>query len=295
MARPQRIEYPSVWEGKRIKVLKYPTISKVINQKTDNSRPDPSSSRRLDAMRPMKNTKLLLLAALLLPPVLTACGKEQMLSADPVDATLVDADTGEPLAGVPVVAYWEVKAGSLAGDSLPCGAASVEEAVTDKDGKFHIPGWGPVKGSCGYMRQLDPQFYAFKSGYKPLVFMNEPRGPVEAEHSVSDWNGKTVKMHKDPDTNLKDIGADSYEARFDEFNISLEIFIVDMPGQCNWKKIPNMLRALSEQQKLFNAAGTPNGSIASELITVDQSMQIDAPQCGSPKAFVGDLEKRIDK
>ncbi|HEX6550206.1 MAG TPA: hypothetical protein VF117_05980, partial [Gammaproteobacteria bacterium] len=96
----------------------------------------------------MKHVALFLITVLLTPSFLVACGQDTVLSADPIDATLVDADTGKPLAGVPVVAYWALKSGSLTGDSLPCGAAGVEEAVTDKDGKFHIPGWGPIKGPC---------------------------------------------------------------------------------------------------------------------------------------------------
>lgn len=233
---------------------------------------------------------LLFAAIVLIPLALLGCGEKRILSADSVDATLVDADTGQPLAEVPVVAYWEVKAGSITGDSLPCGVASVEEAVTDKNGKFHIPGWGPVKGACGDMPQRDPELFAFKSGYTPLRIMNNLIfSTPTVEHSISDWNGKTIKMEKYPDLDLRKVSGDSYEARFDEFNSSLEIFIIDMAGGCNWKKIPHMLRVLSEQQKLFNEAGTPNGSITSELVTVDQSMQKDAPQCGSPKAFVEGL------
>lgn len=240
----------------------------------------------------MKHVTLFLMIFLLTLSFLVACGQDTVLSADPIDATLVDADTGQPLAGVPVVAYWELKSGSLAGDSLPCGAAGVEEAVTDKNGKFHIPGWGPVKGPCGYMPSWSPEIFAFKSGYSPLIFMNTPRAnPPSVSHSVSDWNGKTIKMWKDPDPDLRKVGADSYGARFGYFNGSLETFIVDMAGGCNWKKIPNMLRALSAQERMFNAAGTPLGSIVSELVTVDQSMQKAAPWCGSPKAFVESLLK----
>ena len=238
----------------------------------------------------MKYPKLLLLMTLLMPPVLVACGQERTLSADPVDATLVDADTGKPLAGVPVVGYWELHGGSLTGDSLPCGAASVEEAVTDKDGKFHLPGWGPLKASCG-MTVSDPQLFVFKPGYMPRIEGNTPRAPYPVTHSVSDWNGKTIKMTKDPDPDVRKVGADSYASRLDQFDIPLELFIVDMPSECNWKKIPNMLRMLNVQQQLFVAAGNPQDSIVSELIRDDQSMQKDAPQCGSPKAFIEGLEK----
>lgn len=236
--------------------------------------------------------KLFLVFALtLIPLAFLGCSQEHILSADPVDATLADADTGQPLAGVPVVAYWELEGGSFTGHSMPCGTARVEEAVTDKDGKFHFSGWGPVKASCGYMTVLDPQLFAFKSGYMPRIESNEPRAPYPVTHSTSGWNGRTITMVKYPNPDLHKVGGDSYSTWFGEFNGSLEDFVVNMPSECNWKKMPNMLRALSAQQKLFNSAGTQLGSVASELVRDDQSMQKDAPQCGSPKAFVEALEK----
>lgn len=238
----------------------------------------------------MKYPKLVLLMTLVMPPVIVACGQQRILSADPVDATLVDGNTGQPMADVPVVAYWGLKGGSLTGDSLPCGAASVEEAVTDKDGKFHLPGWGPLKASCA-MTVSDPELFAFKSGYMPRIESNAPRAPYPVTHSVSDWNGRSIQMVKYPNPDLHKVDGDSYSTWFGEFNGNLEDFVVNMPSECNWKKMPNMLRALSAQQNLFNAAGTPLGSVASELVRDDQSMQKDAPQCGSPKAFVEGLLK----
>jgi hypothetical protein len=79
------------------------------------------------------------------------------LSADPIDSRVVDIDTGAPIEGAVVLAHWELHSGSLSGDSLPCGSASVEDAVTDKDGNFHLPGWGPTMPGCsGDMRQGNP-------------------------------------------------------------------------------------------------------------------------------------------
>lgn len=228
---------------------------------------------------------------ILLPTLaLFACGKQQLLSADPVDATLVDGTTGHPMADVPVVAYWGLKGGSLAGDSLPCGTAGVEEAVTDKDGKFHIPGWGPIKTPCGYMPSWTPEIFAFKSGYSPLIFMNTPSGSTPSiSHSVSEFNGMTIKMWKDPDQDLRNVGPNSYSARFSEFNWSIEDFTLHLPGQCNWIKIPNMVRALGKQQRLFDVAGAPLGSIASDLVNADKALLRDVPECGSAKKFVEGL------
>lgn len=215
------------------------------------------------------------------------------LSADATDSQVLDAETGQPIEGAVVVAYWEMHRGSIAGDSLPCGAASVEEAVTDKDGKFHIPGWGPVHSSCD-MRSFDPFLYVFKSGYSFARVGNYPVDPPFVTSTHSEWNGKPIKLKRFPDPDLRKTGIKSYAANFGELNVDeLANFIVNFPGECNWRKIPNTLRALMAQAKLFQAVGNPVGSIADEMIIKDndEAMQKEAPKCGSPKAFIEGLEK----
>lgn len=213
------------------------------------------------------------------------------LRSDAIDSRVIDAVTGQPIQGAVVVAYWEMHRGSFAGDSLPCGAANVEEAVTDKNGKFHIPGWGPIHSSCD-MRSFDPFLYVFKSGYGYARVGNYPLDPPFVTFTHSEWNGKPIKLMKYPDLDLTKTGIHSYAADFGSLNVDeLEFFIIDFPRECNWKKIPNMLRALFAEQKRFNAAGNPIGSLASDLISGDASLQKDAPQCGSPKKFMEELEE----
>src|SRR5947209_3399798 len=78
--------------------------------------------------------------------VLTGC--YQIYSAEPITATVVDADTKEPLEGVVVVAHWEMK-GGLEGGNVE-GEVMIMEAVTDAQGKFHFPAWGPKKVYVGF-------------------------------------------------------------------------------------------------------------------------------------------------
>lgn len=213
------------------------------------------------------------------------------LRSDAVDSQVVDADTGQPIEGAVVVAYWEMHRGSFAGGGLPCGAANVEEAVTDQDGKFRIPGWGPIHSSCDGMRSGAPFLYVFKSGYGDTRVSNYPLEPPVVTFTRSEWNDKPIKLAKYPDLNLGEVGIKSYAAAFGGLNDELEYFIVDLPTECNWRKIPNMLRALMAQVKLFRAAGNRLGSIADELSTNDAFLQHVAPKCGSPKAFIEGLEK----
>lgn len=216
------------------------------------------------------------------------------LHDDGVDSRVIDADTGQPIQGAVVVAYWEMHRGSFAGDSLPCGAANVEEAVTDKNGKFHIAGWGPIHSSCE-MRSFDPFLYVFKSGYSYARIGNYPLNPPFITSTHSEWNDKPIKLKKFPNLNLAQVGIKSYGADFGFLNGDLEDFIVDFPRECNWRRIPNMLRALMAQVRFFRAAGNPLGSIADEMVGADQAMQKDAPKCGSPKAFIEELEQETKK
>ena len=242
----------------------------------------------------MSRFKLLVCFVLLVCPVAVCAGLfGTSLSADPIDSQVVDADTSQPIEGAVVVAYWEMHRGSLGGDNLPCGAANVEEAVTDAAGKFHISGWGPIHSSCDGMRSFAPVFYIFKSGYYYGRVGNHPVDPTSIVSSThSEWNGKQLKLQKFTDQSLAYTGVKSYAANFSELNADeLQLFIVDFPKECNWKKIPNTLRALIAEQQRFNAAGNNLGSIATDLVDGDESLRKSAPQCGSPKAFIEGLVK----
>lgn len=240
----------------------------------------------------MNRLKLLFCFFSALFPIAASAGLfGSSLSADPIDSRVADSDTGQPIEGAVVVAYWEMHRGSFAGDSLACGTADVEEAVTDKDGKFHIAGWGPIRSSCDGMRSFDPLLFVFKSGYSYARVGNYPLDPPVVTSTHSEWNDKPIKLKKFPDLDLEKVGIKSYGANFGSLNGYLENFIVDFPTECNWRKIPNTLRALMAQARLFQQAGNRIGSIADEMSSADEAMQRDAPKCGSPKMFIGGLEK----
>lgn len=212
------------------------------------------------------------------------------LSAESVAARVVDADTGQPLVGVAIMAYWELHQGSFTGHALPCGAVDIEEAVTDEKGDFRIPGWGPVtlSSSCD-MRDENPSLILFKSGYSERGLNNNPMNPLKTVSvSQSIWNGQTIKMREFPDMDLSKNDIHSYAFEFQGLSAILERFAL---GGCTWKKMPNMLRAVYLQQLQFDAAGHNLETVITKLFRDDQEMQKEAPQCGSPKAFIEGLVK----
>jgi hypothetical protein len=141
-------------------------------------------------------------------------------SAKPISATVVDADTGQPLGGVNVVVTWELEYllwGFGYGESSGSGLMTQMEAVTTSDGKFHILGWGPAPipsnlPERSFLSPMQPSIRLFKSGYRTATvgnewntrYLNNPfyKGPAER---ASDFDGKTIRLTplpekiKDPD------------------------------------------------------------------------------------------------
>jgi len=85
---------------------------------------------------------------------------------------VVDADTGQPIEGAVVVGRWEwltfIRTRSGGHNSNEGEAVHVGEALTDRDGRFAIPRWGPKVKASGEMADNVPTLLVFKSGYEPL-------------------------------------------------------------------------------------------------------------------------------
>jgi hypothetical protein len=81
-------------------------------------------------------------------------------------ARVVDTETGAPIEGAIVVVRWELErySGRFAGWLF------ITEAVTDADGMFHLPAWGPIKapsvsGIETRMSPNVPEIAIFQPGY----------------------------------------------------------------------------------------------------------------------------------
>ena len=231
----------------------------------------------------------ILLFTLSLTLSLSACAVVP-LSAESIDSQVVDADTGSPIEGANVVAYWQIDTGSLTGDSLPCGAAGVEEAVTDKDGKFHLPGWGPTLPGCGgTMSNGEPMIYVFKPGYHYGRYSNGLGSTAITFRTYDYWQHRQMKLQAFANLNLRDQSPNGVFQDFDGLEVDFSLFIENMPRQCNWKKIPKMLRAIALQEQAFNDVGIKYVGMIGLMKINDQSYLEQAPSCGSPKAFIEGL------
>jgi len=91
--------------------------------------------------------------------------------------TVVDRDTGQPLADVHAMAEWQGYVGGR-----PNGPLMVQDATSGGDGRLTFPAWGPLPGPPeGLILNSDPVITLFKMGYRPLVLRNP--FPVGAEET----------------------------------------------------------------------------------------------------------------
>ncbi|HXC61029.1 MAG TPA: carboxypeptidase-like regulatory domain-containing protein, partial [Nitrospiria bacterium] len=120
--------------------------------------------------------------------------------AKPIEGRVVNKETGEPVEGAVVVAQWILA-------TPPEGKENdywiVIETVTDAEGKYSIPGWGPEgRPRSRWLDKYDPALEVFKPGYWPEGLANRPEGvlgaiginPRGTRVRESYWNGKDIQF-----------------------------------------------------------------------------------------------------
>lgn len=146
-------------------------------------------------MKPKSKKLLILLAALLFP--LWVFGDPPVYFAKEIHGQVVDAETGRPLEGVVVVARWRLRWISI-GEGHTGGTINTLEAVTDKEGKYFIPGWGPrPRPPLGFLDNLDPELRFLKSNYYPRGVENRLLSYGNHNSSTmrtSEWDGKVIQL-----------------------------------------------------------------------------------------------------
>jgi hypothetical protein len=138
---------------------------------------------------------LIVIPVMAFAPPLVYFGKE-------IRGKVLDADTGAPLAGVSIVAEWQIYV--MVVQSHLGNRIKVIEATTGFDGNYVVPGWGPVvRPPWGALLNHSPKLTFFKAGYYPKVVLNER----ESESMIrdSEFNGREIRLKQfDGDLDLLD-------------------------------------------------------------------------------------------
>jgi hypothetical protein len=196
--------------------------------------------------------------------------------AKEIRGEVVDDVSGEPLEGVIAVAQWqlvrEVVPGVINrsyGDSL-----KIVEVVSGKDGKFVIPGWGPVvRPMLFHLENEDPTIVLFKSGYYTRTLANEVRTSYSRDSvRASQWDGKTVRLRKFTGEAQEFVQQNGRFRDQRKVDGSLEQYASGINGiqatlywtkaNDDWKNFPRMVAALARERDRLEAAGlSPNYQI----------------------------------
>ena len=163
----------------------------------------------------MKNTLSAFAFSLLATLPLSGCATSY--SAKAIQATIVDAETAQPIAGVIVVATWVLEYGYEGGSA---DTWVVMETVSDAEGRFTFPSWGPKPLPPhlpweARLKKRDPLVRFYKYGYAGITQTQEQadksylRSKDSAFHGATqrEWylNGETF-LYKPAKGDLKALG-----------------------------------------------------------------------------------------
>ena len=202
-----------------------------------------------------------------------------------LEARVVDSITGVPLEGVNVVATWEFEYLQPGiGEHRGRGFLLVQEAVTDAQGTFRFPPWGPKAIPDGlpghaYLPPSAPALTFFKPeyGFKTIhnaenyKYLDDPSYVGESLRR-SYWNGKTIQLVRFGGS------LQQYGKRFDLLPS------VGAVTACPWTETPRYRAALIKEGERLRKLGLRTGLPAIE----DLQKKFDDGGCGSASEYISE-------
>lgn len=193
-------------------------------------------------MRPF-NIALLVLV-LTVPQLVQA---QVQLSSPAITGLVIDVDTGAPVSHVNVVAEWRRERNYVDDEGA---LIYVTETVTEKDGSYTIPAWGPIAlpSRSDFRQGEDPVITIFKSGYQPVSLSNETVSDIRYRSTPlgkSKWAGATIKIRRWQGP------IQDYWWRVNSMSGSLS------SENRAWRRYPRMLVTLLKEQDRLLALGAP--------------------------------------
>lgn len=138
-------------------------------------------------------------------------------SSPKIEITIVNAVTGNPVEDAIIVANWPLLSTGYAGGGVPAGSLALFEVVSNENGVFKLPSWGPaIAAGDTRVDGNAPIIRIFKHGYEYLELRNEaPYPPPAVPPSIftdyennlgSRWNSQIIEL-------VPFIGTDSEYAK----------------------------------------------------------------------------------
>ena len=99
--------------------------------------------------------------------MVSGCAAKYTIKTESISGKVVDAETNEPIEDVIVIGYWPGY--TFYFEQYPVGTIELLEAVTDKEGKYFVPGWLKKNVESSF-RYGDPEMIFYLS----LIHISEP-------------------------------------------------------------------------------------------------------------------------
>ncbi|MEA1889678.1 MAG: hypothetical protein U9N50_07870, partial [Pseudomonadota bacterium] len=131
--------------------------------------------------------------------LVSGCAAKYTIKTESISGGVVDAETNEPIEDVIVIGYWPGFTFYFERNSV--GPIELVEVVTDKEGKYFVPGW-LKKDIDSSFRYGDPEMLFYKNGYEveiksnAFTMENFKKMPSYFHPWRAEWNGKIIKMKK---------------------------------------------------------------------------------------------------
>ncbi|HJX10199.1 MAG TPA: hypothetical protein VJ733_06810 [Candidatus Binatia bacterium] len=183
-----------------------------------------------------------------------ACSAPLTYSAKEIHGQIVGTDTNQPIEGAIVVAQW-VLFHIGPGHGGHKSRIHIHETMTDKNGNYMIPAWGPkLRPPMTELHERDPQLSIFKSNYEPLGLSNTVISSVRHDSlRVSEWDGKVIKLTRTKQS------LEDQAFRLSSFYGGLEY---GSSGK-DWYNYPRMLLALYAEKARLQSLGLKPGHAGS--------------------------------
>jgi hypothetical protein len=170
----------------------------------------------------------------------------------PISGQVVDAKTGEPLAGVAVLSYTNLYArfGIIhPGDVM--GAYRAAESVTDEDGRFYFWPWIGIRPIWGRLRwDRTPTVEFFKAGYLPEHRLNARVQRVDRRLNPFRWS---VMFDEPVRLERNNLAPEKYAGLIDGTYSSHVERLHNAGNLCD--RMPATLRALHDEFGVLHNAG----------------------------------------
>lgn len=195
-------------------------------------------------------------------------------SAERIEGRIVDADSGAAVEGVVVVAHWQSDIHTLGG-RIPGEQIMILEAVSDADGRFHFPAWGPRMYAAGVVEDKNPELLLFRPGYeyRHLSGMNEAR---DAQQSPAAFR-------------MKRFAGDAAAYRHHLGSLNTDLRFAEEAKDCAWKRIPRMVQAVARQDDAFKRSGIADFYPISSWLKANET-SLAQRGCGSSTAFLKGIQ-----